>query len=167
MSIPEDLDRIAIQESTIILPAFTPEIAWQLGTLLRDLAIARKYSIVVDVRRFGSPHQQLFYAALEGTAPDNARWVQRKVNTVARMHRSSYRVGLTLALENISFTDRFGLPDADYAAHGGCFPLRVAAAGVVGAVTVSGLPQREDHNLVVEALCILTGHDHDALKLAP
>jgi uncharacterized protein (UPF0303 family) len=167
MSIPEDLDRIAIQESTIILPAFTPEIAWQLGTLLRDLAIARKYSIVVDVRRFGSPHQQLFYAALEGTTPDNARWVQRKVNTVARMHRSSYRVGLTLALENISFTDRFGLPDADYAAHGGCFPLRVAAAGVVGAVTVSGLPQREDHNLVVEALCILTGHDHDALKLAP
>jgi uncharacterized protein (UPF0303 family) len=167
MSIPDDLDRIAIQESTLILPAFTPEIAWQLGTLLRDLAIARKYSIVVDVRRFGSPHQQLFYTALEGTTPDNARWVQRKVNTVARMHRSSYRVGLTLALENISFTDRFGLPDADYAAHGGCFPLRVAAAGVVGAVTVSGLPQREDHNLVVEALCLLTGHDHDALKLAP
>jgi uncharacterized protein (UPF0303 family) len=167
MSIPDDLDRIAIQESTLILPAFTPDIAWQLGTLLRDLAIARKYSIVVDVRRFGSPHQQLFYTALEGTTPDNARWVQRKVNTVARMHRSSYRVGLTLALENISFTDRFGLPDADYAAHGGCFPLRVAAAGVVGAVTVSGLPQREDHNLVVEALCILTGHDHDALKLAP
>jgi uncharacterized protein (UPF0303 family) len=167
MSIPDDLDRIAIQESTLILPAFTPDIAWQLGTLLRDLAIARKYSIVVDVRRFGSPHQQLFYTALEGTTPDNARWVQRKVNTVARMHRSSYRVGLTLALENISFTDRFGLPDADYAAHGGCFPLRVAAAGVVGAVTVSGLPQREDHNLVVEALCLLTGHDHDALKLAP
>ena len=167
MSIPEDLDRIAIQESTIILPAFTPEIAWQLGTLLRDLAIARKYSIVVDVRRFGSPHQQLFYTALEGSTPDNARWVQRKVNTVARMHRSSYRIGLTLALEKISFTDRYGLPDADYAAHGGCFPLRVAAAGIVGAVTVSGLPQREDHNLVVEALCILTGHDHDALKLAP
>jgi uncharacterized protein (UPF0303 family) len=167
MSIPDDLDRIAIQESTLILPAFTPDIAWQLGTLLRDLAVARKYSIVVDVRRFGSPHQQLFYAALEGTTPDNARWVQRKVNTVARMFRSSYRVGLTLALENISFTDRFGLPDADYAAHGGCFPLRVAAAGVVGAVTVSGLPQREDHNLVVEALCILTGHDHEALRLAP
>ena len=167
MSIPEDLNRIAIQESTLILPAFTPDIAWQLGTLLRDLAIARKYSIVVDVRRFGAPHQQLFYTAFEGTTPDNARWVQRKVNTVARMHRSSYRVGLTLALENISFTDRFGLPDADYAAHGGCFPLRVAAAGVVGAVTVSGLPQREDHNLVVEALCTLTGHDHDALKLAP
>ncbi|MGD0798892.1 MAG: heme-degrading domain-containing protein [Acidobacteriaceae bacterium] len=165
MSIQDDLDRIAVQESTLILPAFSPDTAWQLGTLLRELAVARKYPLVVDVRRFGSPHQQLFYTALEGSTPDNARWVQRKVNTVARMSRSSYRIGLTLALENISFTDRYGLPEADYAAHGGCFPLRVSAAGVVGAVTVSGLPQREDHNLVVEALCLITGHDNDALKL--
>jgi uncharacterized protein (UPF0303 family) len=165
MPIQDDLDRIAIQESTLILPAFTPDTAWQIGTLIRDLAIARKYSIVVDVRRFGSPHQQLFYTALEGTTPDNARWVQRKINTVNRMYRSSYSVGLTLALEKISFADRYNLPEADYAAHGGCFPLRVTAAGIVGAVTVSGLPQREDHNLVVEALCLLTGHDHDALKL--
>jgi uncharacterized protein (UPF0303 family) len=165
MSIQDDLDRIAVQESTLILPAFTPDTAWQIGTLLRDLAIARKYSIVVDVRRFGSPHQQLFYTALEGTTPDNARWVQRKINTVNRMYRSSYRVGLTLALENISFADRYNLPEADYAAHGGCFPLRVTAAGIVGAVTVSGLPQREDHNLVVEALCLITGHDNEALRL--
>jgi uncharacterized protein (UPF0303 family) len=165
MSIQDDLDRIAVQESTLILPAFTPDTAWQLGTLLRDLAVARKYPIVVDVRRFGSPHQQLFYTALDGTTPDNQRWVQRKVNTVARMHRSSYRVGLTLALEKIGFTERYGLSEADYAAHGGCFPLRVTAAGIVGAVTVSGLPQREDHNLVVEALCQITGHDNQALGL--
>jgi uncharacterized protein (UPF0303 family) len=165
MSIQDDIDRIALQESTLILPSFTPDTAWQIGTLLRELAIARKYSIVVDVRRFGSPHQQLFYTALEGTTPDNARWVQRKINTVARMYRSSYQVGLRLSLEKLSFTERYGLPEADYAAHGGCFPLRVAAAGIVGAVTVSGLPQREDHNLVVEALCLITGHDNDALKL--
>jgi uncharacterized protein (UPF0303 family) len=165
MSIQDDLDRIAVQESTLTLPVFSSDTAWQLGSLLRELAVARKYPIVVDVRRFGSPHQQLFYTALEGSTPDNARWVQRKVNLVARMSRSSYSIGLTLALEKISFTDRYGLPDADYAAHGGCFPLRVAAAGIVGAVTVSGLPQREDHNLVVEALCLITGHDHEALKL--
>jgi uncharacterized protein (UPF0303 family) len=166
MSIQDDLDRIVVQESTLVLPSFSPETAWQIGTLLRELAVARKYPIVVDVRRFGSPHQQLFYTALEGSTPDNARWVQRKVNLVARMHRSSYQIGMTLALDKLSFTDRYGLPDADYAAHGGCFPLRVTGAGIVGAVTVSGLPQREDHNLVVEALCRITGHDNDALKLS-
>ena len=32
-------------------------------------------------------------------------------------------------------------------------------------MTVSGLPQRDDHNLVVEALAEILGADHDALKL--
>ena len=38
-------------------------------------------------------------------------------------------------------------------------------AGVVGSVTVSGLPQRADHELVVEALCDLLGRDYAALRL--
>jgi len=42
-----------------------------------------------------------------------------------------------------------------------------ARTGIVGAVTVSGLPQREDHNLVVEALCLLTGRDYRSLQLPP
>jgi uncharacterized protein (UPF0303 family) len=39
-----------------------------------------------------------------------------------------------------------------FAAHGGAAPIRVAGAGVVGVVTVSGLVQADDHALVVEAL---------------
>jgi len=165
MSIQDDLAAIQLQESTLTLPGFSPETAWQLGTTLRELAIARQQPLVIDVRRFGSPHQRLFYCALAGTTPDNARWVERKVNVVARFHRSSYQVGLYLLLNNTSFADRYGLPDADYAAHGGSFPLNVFGTGIVGSVTVSGLPQREDHNLVVEALCLLTGRDHEALRL--
>jgi uncharacterized protein (UPF0303 family) len=164
-SLNDDIAAIVLQESTLTLSAFSPETAWQLGTLLRDLAIARNHPIVVDIRRFGSPHQPLFYSALTGTTPDNARWVERKVNVVARFHKSSYHVGRLLELKNISFSDRYNLPDADYAAHGGCFPLHVAGAGIVGSVTISGLAQREDHNLAVEALCLLTGRDYDSLRL--
>jgi uncharacterized protein (UPF0303 family) len=165
MSIEDDIARIIVQESTLTLPGFTPEIAWQLGGLLRQLAVERQMPLVIDVRRFGSPHQPLFYCALAGTTPDNPRWVQRKVNVVARFHKSSYHVGRLLEQQKLSLGQRYNLPEEDYAPHGGGFPLSVAGTGIVGSVTVSGLPQRDDHNLVVEALCLLTGRDHEGLRL--
>jgi len=165
MPIEDDIAALVVQESTLTLPGFTPDTAWQIGTTLRDLAIARKQNVVVDVRRFGSPHQQLFYTALAGTTPDNQRWVARKINVVARFHKSSYHIGRLLAQSGLTFPDRYNLPIEDYAPHGGCFPIHVADSGIVGAVTVSGLPERDDHNLVVEALCLVTGRDHQALRL--
>jgi uncharacterized protein (UPF0303 family) len=165
MAIAEDLATIARQEAELHFPSFDYDTAWRLGLSVRDLAIARKQSIVVDIRRFGQPYQPLFYTALGGT-PDNARWVQRKSNVVARFHRSSYAIGLTLEQSNRTFSDRYNLPDADYAPHGGSFPLHVAGAGIIGAVTVSGLPQRDDHNLFVEAICLELHRDHDSLRLA-
>ena len=164
MPIAEDLAQIARQEAELIFAHFDYDIAWHLGTTLRELALSRKQAIVVDIRRFGQPYQPLFYTALGGT-PDNARWVQRKCNVVSRFHRCSYAIGLTLEQTNRTFGDRYNLPDADYAAHGGSFPLHVDGAGIIGSVTVSGLPQREDHNLVVEALCLELHRDPTTLRL--
>ncbi len=165
MAIAEDIAALIRQETELRLPSFDNNTAWTLGLTLRDLALARNHAIVIDIRRFGQPHQPLFYTALSGTTPDNARWVQRKSNVVARFHRSSYHVGRYLEQNKITFAERYGLPDADYAAHGGSFPLHITSAGIIGSVTVSGLPQREDHNLVIEALCLHLGRDHDALRL--
>src|ERR1700722_5511242 len=109
----------------------------------------------------------MFYSALEGTTADNAEWVRRKSNVVARFHRRSYSVGITLQVKATTLLDPYGLPVADYAADGGSFPLIVENAGIVGSVTVSGLPQRDDHNLVVEALCALLGKDFATLGLGP
>ena len=159
----EDLEQIALQERELCLPALNAQVAWELGVRLRTMAEERGLALAVDVRRFG---QQLFYAALEGTTPDNAEWVRRKSNVVARFHRSSYAVGLKLKARNETLAEQQGLPLADYATHGGSFPLNVAGAGIVGSVTVSGLPQRADHELVVEALCALLGRDYESLKLA-
>jgi uncharacterized protein (UPF0303 family) len=165
MSLQDDIAALIRQEATLILPEFSPDVAWRLGNIVRDLAVARKQPLVIDIRRFGAPQQQLFYCALDGTTPDNQRWVARKIAVVARFHKSSYHVGRLLDQSGLTFAARYNLPEEDYAAHGGCFPLRVANAGIVGALTVSGLPQREDHDLVVEALCSLTGQDNTALRL--
>src|ERR1039458_1184357 len=160
----KDLERIAIQERELRLPRLDAGVAWELGSLIRTMALERGLTLVVDVRRFGQP---LFYAALDGTTPDNPEWVRRKSNVVARFHRSSYGVGMTQKLKGTTLFERQGLPVADYAADGGSFPLNVEGAGVVGSVTVSGLPQRDDRNLVVEALCAMLGRDFAALRLEP
>jgi uncharacterized protein (UPF0303 family) len=163
MGVAEDLDRVSLQERELQFATFNEQTAWHLGSRLRALAEERGLSIVVDVRRFGQP---LFYTALKGTTPDNVEWVKRKTNVVARFHRSSYGVGLTMKSKNDSLEAR-GLPISDYASHGGSFPLAVQGAGILGSVTVSGLPQRADHELVVEVLCELLGKNYPSLKLAP
>jgi uncharacterized protein (UPF0303 family) len=164
MGLNEDLEKIALQERELRLARFDAQVAWELGSKIRAMAIERGLTLVVDVRRFGQP---LFYAALDGTTPDNPEWVRRKSDVVARFHRSSYGVGITQKRSGTTLFERYGLPVADYAADGGSFPVAVDGAGVVGSVTVSGLPQRDDHNLVVEALCAILGSDFDSLKLGP
>ena len=162
MGLSEDLERIALQERELVLPRLDAQTAWELGARLRTMAVERRLAVVIDVRRFGQP---LFYTALEGTTPDNVEWVRRKNNVVARFHCSSYAVGLKEKLKNETIYESQGLPLADYATHGGAFPLAVAGAGVIGCVTVSGLPMRADHELAVEALCGLLGRDYAALRL--
>ena len=137
------------QERRLQLDSFEPDDAWYLGTLLVELARERDLAVTVDVRR---PGQVLFHVALAGTTPDNDVWVERKVRVVERFHASSYLVGRRLAAKGRTLGPDQGVDPALYAAHGGSFPVRVRGAGVVGSVTVSGLPQADDHALVVEAL---------------
>jgi uncharacterized protein (UPF0303 family) len=157
-----DLEIIAMQERELVLPHFDEDVAWAIGTRIRELAQSRNLEIVIEIRR---PGQLLFYSALKGTTPDNAEWVRRKSNSVARFQKSSYAIGLCLRQTNSTLPEKFELSGADYAAHGGAFPLRVSTAGYVGSVTVSGLPQRADHELVVEALCLHLGRDYQQVKL--
>src|ERR1035441_5017992 len=126
MGLSEDLEQIEVQERELKLPRLDAALAWDLGLRLRTLAEQRHLEVVIDIRRFRQP---LFYTALEGTTPDNIEWVRRKSNVVARFHRSSYSVGLKLKAKNETLPE--GLSLADYATHGGSFPLAVKGAGVV------------------------------------
>jgi uncharacterized protein (UPF0303 family) len=162
VGLSEDLAIISKQEQRLKFLAFNEESAWRLGSRLRDMAIARSAPLVIDVRRFG---QALFFCALPGSTPDNINWAHRKSNVVARFYRSSYGMGLELQQKNTTLVDRFGLVLTEFAAHGGSFPIALAGSGVIGSVAVSGLPQRADHELVVEALCGELGCEYAELRL--
>ncbi|NKL02198.1 heme-degrading domain-containing protein [Rhizobium leguminosarum bv. viciae] len=163
MTTEDDLSRIVEQEKVLSFDAFDLTTAWQLGKLLQELATERGLGIAIDVTLHSMP---VFYAALPGVTPDNVNWVRRKRNMVLRYFRSSYASGLKLQRDGKTVEDN-GLSGADFAPHGGSFPINVKGTGCIGAVTVSGLPQRDDHNLAVEALALMLAKDLDTLRLAP
>ncbi|MFJ9996171.1 heme-degrading domain-containing protein [Streptomyces werraensis] len=143
------VEELEAQERRLVLRQFTHDDAWALGSLLVDLARERQAPVAIDIHRAG---QQLFHAALPGSTPDNDAWIARKRRVVERYGSASYLVGARFRAKGTTFEESSRLDPDTYAAHGGSFPITVEGVGVVGAVTVSGLPQLQDHRLVVEAL---------------
>lgn len=152
--IARDIAKIAEQERRLVLTHFDASTAWALGSALKAAAEARRVAVTIEIR---VQRETVFFFAMPGTTPANADWARRKRNSVDLLQRSSYAIGLELKRDSSSLEERLGLTTRDHASHGGCFPITLAGAGCIGTVTVSGLPQREDHNMVVEALAALCG----------
>ena len=143
------LAELAAEEEELQFTGFTNDDAWDLGSALVAAARRDGAPVAVDVSRHG---HQLFHASLPGTSPDNDSWIQRKTRVVHRFGHSSLYVRQASIERGTTFEEEFGLDPALYAAHGGAFPVVVRSVGPVGAVVVSGLPQLEDHRMVVAAL---------------
>lgn len=141
--------RLEDQQDRLQFSTFSNDDAWTLGSLLVSLGQSRSMPIAIDIRRHG---HQLFHAALPGTSPNNDSWIERKIRVVNKFGDSSFLVGRRLALTGGKLDENAGVEPILHAAHGGSFPIIVRGVGPVGTVTVSGLPQADDHALVVEAL---------------
>lgn len=131
------------------LAKFSQEDALALGLLIVEIATEREMPVAVDIRR--GPHV-LFHVSLPGATPDNDLWVEKKARTAERYGVPSLLVGLRGRLGGGRVEDNAWFDEGTYAAHGGAFPIHVRGTGPVAVVTVSGLPQKADHDLVVEAL---------------
>lgn len=158
-----DIVTIRRQEDELHLPAFSRKIAWEIGLLARNLAAERGHAIGIEICAAGVP---VFTTAFDGTSSSTMRWLRRKAATVAHFDRSSYGFWLQLQAKGQTLA-RHALPDEEYAADGGGFPLRVTAAGLVGCLTISGLDQRADHEFAVEVLCRYLGKDYASFALSP
>jgi uncharacterized protein (UPF0303 family) len=80
---------------------------------------------------------------------------------------SSYRAVLENTTGSDHFPPRRGLDNADFVLAGGGFPIRVKGAGVIGCITVSGLHERDDHQLAVDGICEELGIDKASYTLPP
>ncbi len=154
MSIAQDLAVVAAQENALVFDRFGADEAWRVGSALREDALRRGAAMTFEVRVAG---RILFLAATEGAPAGQLDWIRRKRNVVERFNKSSYAVGLELEQTGKTIEDRHGLTLADYAMHGGAFPILLHGTGCVGSVIASGLHQRVDHAMVVEALTQVLG----------
>lgn len=146
-----DIADIEAEFAGLTLPGFDETTALRLGQILTDLALADTLPVVIDIR---TQDRVLFHVGLPGSAPLNDMWARRKSNTAFVFQLPSLLVGRRNAAKGETL-DRHGLSSADYAEAGGAVPIRVAEVGVVAVATVSGLPQVEDHKLVVRGLKVL------------
>lgn len=151
-SSPELLAELLAQEERLVLPRLDYHDAARLGALIATLGEERGLPIVVrvEVDAADGPHV-VFHRSLPGTTPANDWWLGRKAAVVRHFGHSSFAVGTRFRTEGTTFEESSGLDHESYAAHGGAFPLRVDGE-IRGVVGVSGLPQADDHALVVEGL---------------
>ncbi|MGR7027039.1 heme-degrading domain-containing protein [Geodermatophilus sp. URMC 62] len=145
---------LAAEEHELQVTSFTNDDAWALGSALVATARRDGAPVAVEISRNG---QRLFSVALTGATPDNASWIERKTRVVDRFGHSSLHVRQSWAERGTTFEEGSGLDPRLYAAHGGAFPVLVRDVGPVGVVAVSGLPQLEDHRMVVAALRVHLG----------
>ena len=140
---------LGVESDSLVLPRFSLEDALRLGRIATDLAIERDLPVLIEIRL----GQRVAYrAALPGTTADNDEWLRRKFHVVSRFEQSTLAVRVEHEEKGRAFNEATGLPESEYAAHGGGWPLMVEGVGFVGMFGVSGLPQVADHQLIVESL---------------
>lgn len=162
MSVESDIAKLVEQEQRLTFTRFDEDTAFEIGSTIRRLAAEAGIAVAIDIRFFNRP---LFYAAMKGTSADNPDWLRRKGNCVRRWDRASYHTALRWKRDNRVEQPDHNVDPTEYAVHGGAFPIRIEGVGVVGSITASGLPQRDDHYYVVKAICLHLGIAPEELAL--
>ena len=135
-------------------PAFDYADSWALGNALYQAALRNDYALAIEIR---VNQLCLFSALMPRATAENLDWVWRKRNLVDFLGISSWVAGLMLQSRETTLSERYGMDPRDYAAFGGSFPLCLTSGSLIGTVTVSGAPQRDDHNLVLSTLAQTLG----------
>jgi uncharacterized protein (UPF0303 family) len=143
------LEALQDQERRLVLRSLDENDAIAIGQRLLETATARDLAVTIEVRRAG---RVVFRAARTGTNAHNDMYIAGKARVVERFNHSSLLVRTQHEEAGTTFEEATTLQFPEYSPHGGGFPLIVEGTGVVGVALVSGLPQQDDHALIVECL---------------
>jgi uncharacterized protein (UPF0303 family) len=151
------LDELLDQERRLVLPSLDENGAVAIGLSILHVATERDLPVTIEVRL---RDRVVFRAARNGTNATNDQYIGGKARLVERFGHASLYERLRYEADGTTFEAATSLTFPDYAPHGGGFPLIGEGAGPVGVVIASGLPQLEDHALVVECLAKVAGAEN-------
>ncbi len=143
------LKQLLQEEQELQFASFNEATSWKIGACLVEKSMNEQLAVTIDITR---GQHQLFHASLPGTSADNDEWIKRKVRLVYRFGHSSLYINQLLKSRGKSLEEAYFISQDRYGPFGGCFPVIVRGSGMVGTITVSGLPQEDDHRLVVETI---------------
>jgi uncharacterized protein (UPF0303 family) len=146
---PKLLKTLEDQEKDLQFNEFTNETALEIGLTILARARQENKTVAIDITRSG---HQLFHYSMTGTNPDNDQWILGKNKVVTHFQKSSFQVATLLKSKGETMEGEYFISSFEYRPAGGAFPIIIKNVGVVGTITVSGLPDHEDHALVVTAI---------------
>jgi len=136
------------EEKILKLSSLTNTDAIEIGEIATTLGNQRKVPIAIQVR-IGD--WIVFHASLEGSKPENDRWINRKVAVVMLKKHSTMYERVSAEERGVDWHKENNVQDETHAIHGGALPL-ITDEGFRGILSISGLPQVEDHLFAVEVL---------------
>jgi uncharacterized protein (UPF0303 family) len=137
------------QEELLQFSSFSRQDVWTLGSLMASITLEKKLPLAISIRSISG--LVLFQYSPQGTNLNHESWMTRKYNVVRDLEISSLRNYLKLLNGKHTLQDQ-GLDPKFYAPSGGAFPIKLKDSGLIAIAAVSGLPQLEDHDFLVESI---------------
>jgi len=142
---PEEL---LLHEIDYRLPELDETVAIALGSVLLARATAGSLPIAIEVHVRG---RLIFRAALPGSDRENDRFIAGKLHYVSEADHSSL-YGSKIVRNGMAATGAADTRVPESGPFGGAFPLRTTSGEVAGVAVISGLPETDDHAMILWGL---------------
>ena len=151
------VDILQKQEDILQYDVFSREDALALGMKIAELAKEKYHgSAAIRILEDG---MTVFAYKMSGSSPENDWWAKKKLAVSRQSNTSSLRAEAEAGLREAFWLAR---PD-NYAACGGCFPVKMKAGPSWACLLVSGLEHYEDHQVIADAMAWQLGKESPSI----
>ncbi|CAM8624772.1 COG4702 Uncharacterized conserved protein [Candidatus Planktophila dulcis] len=137
------------QAQALTLASLNLHDAVSIGESTAQIAELKTLPVSIEVR-IGS--WCVYHISLEGSSEGHDSWIDRKSAVVEHSKNASLLELVLCEEQNISWYEKNGLSENEFAANGGAIPLKLHDSTLGGVLIVSGLAGPDDHRLAVAGL---------------